>query len=403
MSDELESYFFVNEDFWAAPLRRNDLFAAVVAVTKATSINFSRFYDMCEALVARGVDRGVNHDLRYPTRERFHKHLTEAAKGVNVGGFRAHRKEPGRLDPRFYNAMAICCRRTIERQGIKAEGEWKKTVDAFFAAADKAREDKATSPAAQMVAAILFGGEHNLPEHPIPLATQRFFGSRHNLGAQLFFETYRFSRKAGHIDKSFTVIVAPLENFDATQFLNYFSVGGDEIRKTSGIAIGLHAATYLLGPSSRAESLKMITLPHVDTAKIKLSGGTMSTDNDGSVVMGRILLVRTPADHSDKLEAINRKPIGNYVSSELASELKASDLNLIRNQSEMTIEGDLLEWQDDGYKHIDQSLMVAHTRQILKISPNGKDRFALSDGKKQEPFNPADKKHYTFNGAISIG
>lgn len=400
--------------------RRKHLFSCVRALCDAGRghVTLGAFYDQCAAFGQLSKERGQGTSYgEFPAKERFEKYLRlvkpddSSSDAIEENKltyeFRRNKKRANELDKRFYNAMAIVSRSLIPLSSKPIREKWRETIDGFFAKVDQDRRTAAKSAASLQIAAVLFGQEHNLDDGPIEVATRRFFGAGHKAGDRLYYETYRFSVDPGKIDKSFTVISAPRPEFNATDFINFFppAFGTATPRRTVGIAVGLQRATYLMGPSNALEAMKFIALPPFDQTASEIAGGTISTDPDGAIVMGKVLMVKSKVPSSLKLEESGQAPIGTHALSDLAGELTVRQLNLLRNRSDMKIEGDLREWRDGAYESVPQEKMVKLTHELLKKACDGHELFRVMTPQNSAgtPFNPADKKSYTFNGAIQIG
>ncbi|MGR9154634.1 hypothetical protein ACU8L5_36065 (plasmid) [Rhizobium leguminosarum] len=348
-----------------------------------------------------------------PTEQAFRKFLAKLPT-KKPHGFHAHGK--------LHNVLAVTAWLfTQDRQSF--EGLDFTVVDDFVKTINPDRTAKETVQSTQPVGDI--SGKNDRDAAASNSETHRFMetiGIKGDLigrvGKDLFgddfvpgeeeqrlgFETYRFSKKAGYVDKSYTVINSPTKvpEKEYVDFKNFYAYSRGNQRRTRGMVLQFKHGTYLLGVINDGAALKVLYINDADRMAQTWKGGALSTDGTHGVLAGRIVMCRTNAPDSNQLDKYERLPVGVHPLQAIIDKKELSDdeLDFLRNRIEFMAERKLKIWRDGEYHPCTQEEMVQETRRRLQV--DNKPLFIFDDGDGATPFNPAEDLHYTFNSALDL-
>lgn len=200
------------------------------------------------------------------------------------------------------------------------------------------------------------------------------------------YHCYRYHSQPGLVVKSYLTLLGPSESVPKiTRFACFFKDGA-LTRESGGLVLPMGKAAYMVGRiGTEGSGLKVIVLPSFGELPIS-PGLILSMDEQFELIASRCVLAKTDAaDH------VQGKP-GIFSEAKIRGEIEPFK-HMLRNTIRFTLQDRIwfkgkVERQED---------MVARVHQLLSL--RGKPMFTFSDG---EPFNPADTKHYTFNGAVTV-
>ncbi len=327
-------------------------------------------------------------------------------------------------DRRLRNAIAIAVFMVTE--GGEFRGLDLSVVREFFAAVDPAaandrsvdaakrsarRSQNRPPPEASSSETRRFMETIGVESDLIERASKDLFGDKFVPGSEqqrLYFETYRFSKTAGFVDKSYTVINSPtkIPEKDYVDFKNFYLNSSDDKRTTKGMVLRFRHGTYLVGVINDGAALKTLYINDADKTAQTWTGGTLSTDGSHGVLAGRVVMRRTDVPDTTELETCKRLPVGIHSLATIITRKELSDKQLLflRNRIKFTTERELRIWRDGKYHLCTQEEMVRETQRRLMVDNKPLFIFDNGDdeGKNAKPFNPAADEHYTFNSALDL-
>jgi hypothetical protein len=208
---------------------------------------------------------------------------------------------------------------------------------------------------------------------------------------QVGFLTYRYSTLPGNIIRTFTVVTPMSARFPFCWFQSFYRYGKSKLsRDSSGIVVKMGNAIYMFGILPPRDGVELMILPSAAAEAELLSGLVATANNEGTPLMGRVVLVRSGATRLQSLRANEQPGVLEYPI-EQRQRLSKEVLWRIRNHVLFEIGQEIVWHGPNGDENITAHRMKGLVARLCKSA------FSVTNG----AFNPADHIHYPFNQALT--
>lgn len=201
------------------------------------------------------------------------------------------------------------------------------------------------------------------------------------------FDTFRFSSKVGHIQKSLTVVHEPEPGLIIPRFSNYFDHNG-AVRRSHGVVLNFAKHLVFLGTTQLGASIKLMVVDSPPGAMNEYKGLVITNEPSSSTVAARFMMRRTKTSnhkdtHTGTLGPKEIKKLPNH------EEL----LDKIRNTVKFNLEYPIFDADEEEVSETQMVSLVEGLIQGKHLSLKDKDGLI---------FNPASDRRYTYNSALNI-